>query len=648
MHSLWRLDVKSSKETEVFNPLSHGENSTLTAEEEKQRERLRETSSGITSYNLSDDGTKVCFTLSGTLWLIDAASLKAEAFNKVMAAFDPRFSPDGTYIAYATGEGLWIVATEASVAPKLLLENESVEHYWGRAEFAAAEEFERYRGFWWSPDSTKLVVSHVDESTVHTTYLQQADPWQAPEPYHYPAAGTPNADVSLFVCGIADKTQLEIRWDKQRYPYVTQVQWNTSGLYLNLQTRDQQSLGMYKVDVNGKTKKVHEVVHKPWVDVMQSLPYISDGGHIISLAYESKRRLTYDDEVITPSEHQVDDFIGLIDAWLVYTASPDSRERVVFATNIETKETKPLSPTGGIFSGTIWNNRLFVSGSTIDDLQPTRLLFDSVDSEPAQVSIKSFAAEPPAWPEPQFMTLGPDKLQTALLLPRNFNEKDKLPVLLQVYGGPHHQEVMLSKRSYLESQWWAEQGYAVLAIDGPGTPGRDVAWEQDIYGDFITDVANAQLVALKETFTKFAYLDTSRVAVRGWSFGGYLSAFLSCLYPEVFHASISGAPVTDWRLYDTHYTERYLGLPEENMAGYDTSSLLLAARKATRPILLIHGLGDDNVLFANSLQFLDVLSDARCPYQFIPLSGASHFTKQAEQRAWLFEMEAEFLRKSLQ
>lgn len=642
-HALWRLHIQSGDEEIVFDPRGRQPESNLTAEEEKQRERLRETSTGITSYVLARNDKYVSFAYNGRLWLTDTSTLKSSVFRYVTGAFDPRFNGDSEQIGYVDGQGLWYIGLNPDARPISIAKNNSAHVYWGRAEFVASEEFARYRGYWWAPSGTRLVVSRVDETKVRTAYLYSSDPWSQPSPLKYPAAGTANADTSLFICETGSSAHTEITWDKTKWPYVTHVQWNKSGLYVTVQSRDQRRLQVYSVSQTGVTEIVYTESDNFWIDIVQPLPLATETGHFVGLRISDKRRLTYDGQTVSPAEHHVDDFLGITGDWLVYTASPDPKERTIFAVNVKTGAIKPLSSAGGLYSGFVTSNRVFVSGAKMNTAKKTRYLFEDPEKQPVALTVRSYSTAPSTLPNPIFFTVGPDNIEASLVLPAKFDKKQKLPVLLQVYGGPGHQEVLYSRRSYLEAQWWADQGYAVLSADGPGTPGRDTGWERRIKHDLITEPAGAQIEVLNHAFHTYPFLDKSRVAVRGWSFGGYLSAYLSVRYPDMIQASISGAPVTDWSLYDTHYTERYLDDPDDNDIAYRKSSLLVAAANAKRPILLIHGLGDDNVLFANSLQLVEVLSAAHSPYQFVPLSGASHFMKHAEQQAWLLGMERDFL-----
>jgi dipeptidyl-peptidase-4 len=225
-------------------------------------------------------------------------------------------------------------------------------------------------------------------------------------------------------------------------------------------------------------------------------------------------------------------------------------------------------------------------------------------------------------------------------------------VLLDPYGGPHGQQVTRARAGYLISQWFAEQGFAVVIADGRGTPGRGPGWERAVAGDLAEPVLEDQIAALAAAADRFSDLDTERVAIRGWSFGGYLAALAVLRRPDVFHAAIAGAPVTDWRLYDTHYTERYLGLPDDDPEAYDRSSLIdlaerAVARATPRPLMLIHGLADDNVVVAHTLRLSAALLAAGYPHSVLPLSGITHMASQETVAENLLLLQLDFLRRAL-
>ena len=264
-----------------------------------------------------------------------------------------------------------------------------------------------------------------------------------------------------------------------------------------------------------------------------------------------------------------------------------------------------------------------------------------------KAEIRSNAERPLVEPQVELTCVGPRKLWTALLLPQYREPGRKLPVVLDPYGGPHHQTVMKARSSFLTSQWLADQGFAVVVTDGRGTPGRGSAWERAVHLDLAGPVLEDQVDALQLVAADHPELDLQRVAIRGWSFGGYLAALAVLRRPDVFHCAVAGAPVTEWRLYDTHYTERYLGDPKENADVYDRSSLLTIAKGLRRPLMLIHGLADDNVVAAHTLQMSRVLLEAGRSHTVLPLSGVTHMTPQEVVAENLLLLQVAFIRQSL-
>jgi dipeptidyl-peptidase-4 len=278
-----------------------------------------------------------------------------------------------------------------------------------------------------------------------------------------------------------------------------------------------------------------------------------------------------------------------------------------------------------------------------------------------KINITSLAEQPllPV-PRPDLFSAGEREIRTALVLP-SWHEpgSGKLPVLMDPYGGPGLQRVVAAQSAFTASQWVAAQGFAVVVADGRGTPGRGPEWDRAVWHDLADPVLEDQVEALHAAAGRCGDLDTSRVAIRGWSFGGYLAALAVLRRPDVFHAAIVGAPVTDWRLYDTHYTERYLGHPDENPEVYDQCSPItdadrIAARACAggdtvthRPMMIIHGLADDNVVVAHSLRLSSALLAAGYPHTVLPLPGVTHMASQEEVAENLLLLQVDFLRRAL-
>ncbi|HJV05358.1 MAG TPA: S9 family peptidase, partial [Actinomycetota bacterium] len=261
--------------------------------------------------------------------------------------------------------------------------------------------------------------------------------------------------------------------------------------------------------------------------------------------------------------------------------------------------------------------------------------------------IPSHLEEPLVDARPRLFSAGPRELRSALLLPQGREPDGPLPVLLDPYAGPVVNTVLRERDEYLASQWFADQGFAVLLTDGRGTPGRGAAWERAIHRDVLGPVLEDQIDALRAAAERFGFLDLTRVAIRGWSFGGELAAAAVLRRPDVFHAAVVGAPVTDQRLYDTHYNERYLGHPDREPEVYRQSSVLFDAPSLERPILLIHGLDDDNCYVAHSLKLSQALTEAGKPHIFLPLAGITHRPLDETVAENLLLLQLRFLRQSL-
>jgi dipeptidyl-peptidase 4 len=281
---------------------------------------------------------------------------------------------------------------------------------------------------------------------------------------------------------------------------------------------------------------------------------------------------------------------------------------------------------------------------TVDEPLPTASLVRDGETLHA---FERVAEKPVIQGMPTFLSAGPKELRTAMFTPDGREPAEPLPVLLDPYGGPHWGRVVRAQRPLLESQWLADQGFAVLVIDGRGTPFRGVAWDQAVHRSYVDVALEDQVEGLHATAERHGFLDLSRVAIRGWSYGGYLTLAALLRRPDVFHAGISGAPVTDMRLYDTHYTERYLGMPETDADAYGNADLVPDAPKLQGQLLLIHGIADDNVYVAHSLRMTRALMEAGRPHSMIPLSGITHRPVDPAAAEAMLQIEVDFLHRAL-
>jgi dipeptidyl-peptidase-4 len=349
-----------------------------------------------------------------------------------------------------------------------------------------------------------------------------------------------------------------------------------------------------------------------------------------------------DGKPVTGDGVQIREVLGTDGDSVFFVASQEPTEEHVWCYDPE-RGAVAISVGPGVHTGCAAGGTLVLVSHT----EAGRTITVSRPGQP-QATIVSHQAEPLLIPRITWLTAGPRGIRTALLLP-SWHEPGsaRLPVLMDPYGGPHGQRVLASADAFGTSQWFAEQGFAVVVADGRGTPGRGPQWDRAVAGDLAGPVLQDQVDALAAVAEECADLDLTKVAIRGWSFGGYLSALAVLRRPDVFHAAIAGAPVTDWRLYDTHYTERYLGHPDENAAAYDQSSLLLDAHRLTRPLLIIHGLADDNVVVAHTLRLSSALLAAGRPHYVLPLSGVTHMAAQEEVAENMLLLQVDFLRTAL-
>jgi dipeptidyl-peptidase 4 len=472
----------------------------------------------------------------------------------------------------------------------------------------------------------------------------------------YPAAGADNAIVTLHVVYL-DGRRVDVLWDNEAFPYLVDVRWvSPSRVLLAVQSRDQRSCEVLQYDATtGAVTSRATDSDAAWVEIVPGVPAELPDGRLVTVAdRDGARRLLVDGEPATPVDLQVRSVAHVRAGVVTFLANPIADPTVVhvwqwrLARDGSDAELRQLTASPGVHSVAVGgpdDDVVVVRRSSFDDLRTTTTV-SSLDGT-VEVDIVNHAESSLVAPHVRMLRLGRRQLATAVLLPHGATPEDRLPVLVDPYGGPHAQRVMVSNSLMMSSQWFADQGFAVVVIDGRGTPGRGTEWERSVLHDLATPVLDDQVDALLATATEVPQLDLTRVAIRGWSFGGYLAALAVLRRPDVFHAAIAGAPVTDWRLYDTHYTERYLGDPRVDPAPYDATSLIRDAHRLERPLLLVHGLADDNVVAAHTLQLSSALLAAGRDHEVLPLSGVTHMTPQAVVAENLLLHQLNFLRRSL-
>lgn len=669
--NLWRVDLTQTRADDAQSPetvvanartLATDNIDRLPAAERARRERLREAGQGITDYSTDNDQTKVCFVLSGSLWLLDLTN-GTSALLVEAGVTSPTMDPTGTWVAFNQDSGLHVIAADTAATPqrRTLCSEPAPEVTWGQAEFLAAEEMGRYRGFWWAPRGDRLLVTRVDESPVSQWALgDPANPAQSVRTVRYPAAGTANAVVQLHLVSL-DGSTTAVTWDVDEYEYLASVNWSRWGPPLVcVQPRDQRCVVTLSVDPEtGTTTERSRRSEPDWTDLIPGAPVWTASGIVdtdVDVATDTRRLVIGADRAaLTPAGLQIRAVVAADAHAVTVLASANAISQGFYAvalpdpteTAVQTgSAVQPmlLSEPGGwaVGAGT-------ASAFAISRADPTTpRTRTTVTSNGHTIEIASMAATSAIRPSPTFFAAGDVGLDTAVLWPTDYDGHRELPIIMSPYGGPHAQRVIDAASAYLTEQWMADHGFCVIVADGPGTP-RTPDFERAVHRDLVTGPLHGQVAALEAALARYpGQLDAKRVGIRGWSFGGYLAALAILERPDVFQAAVAGAPVTQWALYDTHYTERYLGTPQDHPEAYAASDLTLHAEALSGQLLIVHGLNDDNVFAAHTLRLSSALLAAGKPHTVLPLTGVSHMTPQEVVAQNLLRLDLQFLQQALQ
>jgi dipeptidyl-peptidase-4 len=667
----------SSEARLVVDPTSIGAGADEPEEERARRERSRESASGVVAFATDAAFTMAAFAVAGQVYTtgLTPDGPGPKAAKALTPAIDPRPDPSGQRVAYVCEGAVRITDPQTGLDTELIGPHTagpdgaaaSGEVTYGLAEYVAAEEMGRYRGYWWAPDGSAMLVARADNSPINHWFISDpANPDRRPVEVGYPAAGTPNAAVSLLVVGLSGGT-VPVSWDAAAYPYLATADWDEAGPLIVVQSRDQRQMQLLAINpATGSTSLVRADSDPHWVDIVPGVPgRTSDGRIVWTTTADGTRRLLVatgsaladgSAEPVTPEGLNLRAVLSVDGETVLFAASDEPTEIGVWAYSPAGLERLSAGdgPELGVASAVRAGGTTVLFGHSLEASGLTTVVLRDQSAGPV-ATISSLAEQPLLHGvNVTLMSVGQRDLRAALVLP-HWYEPDlglRLPVLMDPYGGPHGQRVAATADDYLTSQWFADQGFAVIVADGRGTPGRGPDWDRTVAGDLsacaLEDQADALAAVADLCATEqLADLDLTKVAIRGWSFGGFLAALAVLRRPEVFHAGIAGAPVTDWRLYDTHYTERYLGDPNAHPEVYERASLLADAPKLSRPLMIIHGLADDNVAVAHTLRLSSALLEAGRPHSVLPLTGVTHMATQEEVAENLLLLQVDFLRKAL-
>jgi dipeptidyl-peptidase-4 len=621
----------------------------LSDAEKARRERSRTATRGVVDIDVSDDGQTVLVPLGGVFHLIDRASGKRRTVDPAGAAYDPHLAPDGSAIAFVRDGDLWLVAPGA---PPRQLTKHTEGFELGVAEFAAQEELGRRRGFWWSPDSKSIAFQRTDARLVDTIYVSDArHPDKAPVPFKYPRAGTANAIVDLGIVSVAGGTVRWVKWDPA-WHYLAAVDWPKRGpLTALVLDRDQTEVTMLAIDSQtGTTKPLVGDRDEAWINVNVGSPrWLEDGSGFLWMT-ESRGAWTLElrtpggeSRTLTSPELGLRHLVGVEPGAAIVEASLDATLQDIYRIPFDGSAPIKLTASDGVANAKAQHGLVVVDVGYLAGGKSTFVI-----TKTGRHELPSVAERPHLEPTTVLETvdLGGRKHHVSITRPRAFEPTRRYPVLLKVYAGPHAMMVTATRDSYVMDQWYADAGFIVVRTDGRGTPNRGRAWERVILKDLITIPLEDQVAALQALGRRYRELDLERIGIFGWSFGGYVAALGVLLRPDVFKAAVAGAPVTDWALYDTAYTERYMKTPQANPEGYKATSALTHAAKLARPLLVIHGITDDNVHYAHTLALVEELYIAARRAEVITLS-ATHMVPDPKLNLAREQVQIDFFRQHL-
>ena len=668
---LWEYHIPSGKTRMLFNSddLSTGEEE-LSDEEKARRERMRLSGSGIVSYQWSNDGKALLFPLGGDVYYHKLGEKGAERLlNTDAFETDIKLSPKGTYISFIRDQNLIIKHIASGKETAVTTEGGGTLKY-GMAEFVAQEEMGRMTGYWWSPDESHIAFTEVDESPVEVITRSEiyADEIKTIE-QRYPSAGTPNVAVRLAIYDVANQSREWVDLGKEKDMYFARGDWmnNSQVFTYQWQNRSQQMLELRAYDLDSKRQKVLlKEQSDTWVNLHDDLRFLDDNKHFVWASERDgyKHLYLYTNEgklvrQLTSGDWVVDEVeaINKQTGDIYFSGRKDTPlEKQVYKTNVDGDDITRISKLGAyrdaVFSGdasiyidkfSTINSPYQVSLNKASGEQITWLEENALDDNHPLTPYMS------DWVAPEFGTITTsDNAELMYRLYKPSKLEGKHPVIVYLYGGPHAQVVTnkwAGNRGLL-FQHWVSKGYVVFTIDNRGSNYRGKGFEDPIF-KAMGGIEVADQVAGVEFLRTLPFVDAERIGVHGHSYGGYMTLMTMFKAGDYFKAGVSGAPVTDWRLYDTHYTERYMGNPTVDKAEYDAASVFPYAKDLKGPLLIYHGMADDNVLFTHSTKLYKHLQDLAKPFEVMDYPGKKHSIRGKNTGIHLFHTITNFFDRNI-
>ncbi|QJR81589.1 S9 family peptidase [Alteromonas pelagimontana] len=668
---LWEYHISSGETRMLFDSakLQSGEE-TLSDEEKARRERLRLSGSGIVSYQWSDDGNALLFPLGGDVYYYrlgqkDAKRLlETEAFET-----DIKLSPKGNFISFIRDQNLYI-KNIATGEEKAITTEGGGDIKYGMAEFVAQEEMKRMTGYWWSPDERHLAFTRVDEAPVEEITRSEiyAEEIKVVK-QKYPKAGTPNANITLAIQDVQTQAREWVDLGENKDIYLARGKWMPDGetFTYQWQSRDQQKLELRAYHLASKTQDVLiKEESDTWVNLNRDLTFLKDKKRFIWASERDgfKHLYLYNNDgsmlrQLTQGEWVVDQIEAIDNAKnLVYFSGRKDTplESHLYRVPLDGGDIDRVSQQEGYHHISFSDDASIYVDKFSTANRPPQVSLHSADGEHITwLEENKLDDDHPLtpylsdWEKPDFGTLKTDdgaQLYYRLYKPDNL--KKKHPAIVFLYGGPHAQMVTNSwggNRGLL-MQYWVKQGYVVFTVDNRGSNYRGKAFEDPIYKQMGTVEVTDQVAGV-EFLRTLPFVDAKRIGVHGHSYGGYMTLMAMFKAGEYFKAGVAGAPVTDWRLYDTHYTERYMGNPQTDNQAYTASSVFPYAKNLQGPLLIYHGMADDNVLFTHSTRLYKHLQDLALPFEVMDYPGKKHSIRGNQTGIHLYKTITRFFNRNL-
>lgn len=647
-YDLWEYHIESGKTRMLFDSDKlHSGPEQLSDEEKARRERLRLHGSGIVDYQWSDDGKALLFPLAGDVFYYRLGDTQAKRLLQTPEfETDIRFSPKANYISFVREQNLYVLNIKSGEESAITTDGKGPIKY-AMAEFVAQEEMGRMTGYWWSPDESQIAYTRIDESPVEEITRSEiyADSIKMIT-QRYPSTGTPNVKVALAVSSLSDKQPHWVDLGKDDDIYLARVKWQRDSRHLTYQwqSRDQQRLELRRVNTdNWQQKLLLEETASTWVNLQDDLTFLRHSPQFIWSSERDgfKHLYLYKNDgsllrQLTQGKWVVDDIAAVdeTNAWVYFTGRKDTPlEKHLYKVSLNGGEITKVSQRSG-FHGISFDRKaqVYIDRFSTINTPPQVSLHKADGNRLAWLAENALDASHPLnpyqqqWVKPSFGSFTTEQgveLYYRLYTPQNV--KGKRPAIVYLYGGPHAQVVTNSWAGSrgLMFQYWVNQGYVVFSLDNRGSNYRGKAFEDAIYRNMGDVEVQDQIEGVK-FLRQLPYVDAQRIGVHGHSYGGYMTLMSMFKAGDYFQAGVSGAPVTDWLLYDTHYTERYMAHPAENAEGYEKSSVFPYAKDLTGDLLIYHGMADDNVLFTHSTRLYKTLQDLAIPFEVMDYPGKKH------------------------